>query len=122
VCVYIANVTRRTGASTFQNEVYLQNHATGTRDLMWSYPFDWPDKATSELFWWGPIFETFPDPGAAYALTNPVGFDRTVVVQDGLAYTLTDQNSAMSLPAGNGLQEIYRSVGTNSGLVCNSVS
>jgi hypothetical protein len=121
VCAYIANITRQTGANTFQNEVYLQNHATGTRDLMWSYPFEWPDKPTAERFWWGPIFETFPDPGAVFTLTNPVGFDRTMVVQDGLAHTLTDENSSLSLPAGNGLQEIYRLIGTNGGLVCGSV-
>ena len=85
---------------------------------MWSYPFDWPAKDTAEEFWWGPIFETFPDPGAQYVLANPVGFDGTIVVQDGVAYQLSDQNSTMTIPSGNGLREIYRSVGTNSGLVC----
>jgi hypothetical protein len=72
------------------------------------------------MFWWGPIFETFPDPGAIYTLANPVGFDRTTLIQDGRAYTLTNQNSSLSLPAGDGLREIYRSIDTNGGLVCGS--
>ena len=50
VCIYIANITRCTGATSFQNEVYLLNHLTGTRDLMWSYQFDWADKPTSDSF------------------------------------------------------------------------
>jgi hypothetical protein len=120
VCIYIANITRQTKGSAFQNDVYLQNHMTGTRDLIWSYPFDWPDKATSDSFWWGPIFETFPDPGALYALANPVGFDQTTVIQDGAVHTLSDQNSSLSPPANNGLEEIYRSTGTNGGLVCDT--
>jgi hypothetical protein len=33
---------------------------------------------------------------------------------------LSDQNSSLSLPAGNGLDEVYRSIGTNSGMVCDS--
>jgi hypothetical protein len=120
VCLYVVNVTRQISGSSFQNEVYLQNHLTGTRDLKWSYAFDWPDKATATEFWWGPIFETFPLPGAQYSLQNPVGFDQALVVQDGIQYQLTAQDSTLTLPTANGLQEVYRSVGTNSGLVCAS--
>jgi len=118
VCLYIVNLTRRMKGNSFQNEIYLHNHTIGTRDLVWSYPFDWPAKETTEEFWWGPIFETFPDPGAQYVLANPVGFDGTIIVQDGVEYQLSDRNSTMTIPSGNGLREIYRSVGANSGLVC----
>jgi len=118
VCVYIANLTRQLPSGSYQNEVYLHNHFTGTRDLMWSFQFEWPTKSTDQAFWWGPIFETFPDPGAQYALGSPLGFDETVVVQDGIQYQLTDQDSTMTVPNGNGLSEVYRSQGTNSGLVC----
>jgi hypothetical protein len=119
VCIYIANVTRQTNRGSFQNEVYLQNHLTGTRDLVWSYSFDWPDKDTVAEFWWGPIFETFPNPGAQYSLTNPVGFDQTVIVQDGVQYTLTDGNSSVTTPSDDGLSVIYRS--GNHGMVCGLV-
>lgn len=120
VCVYIANITRLLSSGSFQNEIYLHNHVTGTRDLMWSFTFDWPTKATDDAFWWGPIFETFPDPGAQYALGSPLGFDETIVVQDGIQYQLTNQDSTMTVPAGNGLTEVYQSQGTNSGLVCSA--
>jgi hypothetical protein len=118
VCVYIVNLTRRLDANSFQNEVYLHNHSSGTRDLMWSYAFEWPTKMTDGPFFWGPIFETFPDPGAQYALGAPLGFDQTLVVQDGIQYQLTDRNSSMTIPVGNGLSEIYRSQTSNSGLIC----
>jgi len=119
VCVYIVNVTRRTNGNAFQNEVYLHNHASGTRDLVWSYAFDWPDITATKPFWWGPIFETFPDPGSPqYQLSNPVGFDNAVVVQDGIQYQLTNENSTMTQPTANGLREIYTSANSNSGLVC----
>jgi hypothetical protein len=120
VCISIANVTRRTNGDWFQNEVYLQNNLSGTRDLIWSYAFPWPDKdqPNSKGLWWGPIFETFLNPGAQYALQYPVGFDHALLVQDGKEYQLTDQNSTLNLPGGNGLREIYRSRGANSGLVC----
>lgn len=120
VCVYIANITRRLPTGAYQNEVYLHNHVTGTRDQMWSFRFDWPTKATDQSFWWGPIFETFPDPGAQYALGSPLGFDQTVIVQDGVQYQLTNQDSTMTLPVGNGLSEVYRSQDSNSGLVCSA--
>src|SRR6266403_2036138 len=97
VCVHIVNVTRRTNGNSFQNEVYLHNHTTGMRDLVWSYAFDWPDKNATEAFWWGPIFETFPDPGAQYSLANPLGFDKTLVVQDGVEYQIVDQDSTMTM-------------------------
>jgi len=118
VCVYVVNVTRRTNGNSFTNEVYLHNHASGTRDLMWSYAFDWPDKSSTGAFWWGPIFETFPNPGARYVLANPVGFDGALLVQDGAEYQMNDQNSTMTLPQNNGLVEVYRPAGSNSGLVC----
>jgi hypothetical protein len=118
VCLYIVNVTRRVNINSFHNEVYLHNRTTGTRDLVWSYPFDWPDKGTTQAFWWGPIFETFPEPGAQYALANPLGFNGTLILQDGMEYQLIDQNSTMTIPSGNGLRDIYRSPGSNSGLVC----
>jgi hypothetical protein len=118
-CIYVVNVTTRVNGDSFQNEVYLQNHLTGTRDLVWSYSFDWPDKDNAQPFWWGPIFETFPSPGSPqYRLTNPVGFDQALIVQDGSEYQLTDAESTLTLPSGNGLHEIYRSRGLNAGLVC----
>lgn len=122
VCVYIANITRRLPSGSYQNEVYLYNHVSGTRDLMWSFGFEWPTKATDEPFWWGPIFETFPNPGAQYALASPLGFDQTIVIQDGVQYQMTDQDSTMTVPSGNGLAEVYRSQSTNSGLVCSQSS
>ena len=118
LCVYIANVTRKLSSGSYQNEIYLYNHMSGTRDLMWSFGFDWPTKATDDPFWWGPIFETFPDPGAQYALASPLGFDQTIIVQDGVQYQMTDQDSTMTMPSGNGLAEVYRSQSANSGLVC----
>jgi len=117
-CVYIANITRRLPSGSYQNEVYLYNNASGTRDLMWSFGFPWPTKATDDPFWWGPIFETFPDPGAQYELASPLGFDQTIVIQDGIQYQMTDQDSTLTVPSGNGLAEVYRSHSTNSGLVC----
>jgi hypothetical protein len=122
VCVYIANVTRRTDSNQFQNEVYLQNNVSGTLDLMWSYAFLWPDKdqPNSKDLWWGPIFETYPNPGAQFALQSPVGFDQAVLMQDGNQYQLTDQDCTLTLPNGNGLRAIYRSPGKNSGLLCSS--
>jgi hypothetical protein len=114
------NVTRRVNGTSFQNEVYLQNNATGSRDLIWSYPFEWPDKDTAQPFWWGPIFETFPNPGSPqYRLASPVGFDQALVVQDGIKYQLTGEDNTLTSPSGNGLREIYRSDGLNAGLVCN---
>jgi hypothetical protein len=118
-CVYIVNATRRINGNSFQNDVYLHNNASGTRDLIWSYAFDWPDKNAASPFWWGPIFETFPQPGSPqYTLRNPVGFDAALIVQDDFQFQLTESNSTLTTPSGNGLRVIYRSLGANSGLVC----
>jgi hypothetical protein len=117
-CLYIVNVTRQVNGMSFQNEIYLQNHRLGTRDLMWSYQFEWSDKDSTPAFWWGPIFETFPNPGAQYALATPLGFNESLIVQDGIEYQLVDQNSTMTFPSNDGLNEVFRSYGTNSGLIC----
>ena len=116
--LYVISATRRVAGDTWVNEVYLHNHRLGVRDRVWSYQFAWPTKATDKSFWWGPIFETFPD-NADYGTTNLLGFLETLVVQDGVEYQLTDQNSRLVTPGGNGLDLIYRSSGYNTALICN---
>jgi hypothetical protein len=116
--IYVVSATRRVSGDTWVNEVYLHNHRLGVRDRVWRYQFAWPTKATDKSFWWGPIFETFPD-NANYGATNLLGFLETLVVQDGVEYQLTDQNSRLVTPGGNGLDLIYRSSGHNTALICN---
>lgn len=116
--MYVVSATRRVSGDEWVNEVYLHNHRLGVRDRVWSYRFTWSTKPTDKSFWWGPIFETFPD-NADYKTTNLLGFLETLVVQDGLEYQLTDGNSRLIAPGGNGLDVIYRSSGYNAALICN---
>ncbi len=116
--IYVVSATRRVSGDTWVNEVYLHNHRLGVRDRVWSYQFSWPTKPTDTGFWWGPIFETFPD-NADYKTTNLLGFLETLVVQDGRQIQLTDQNSRLVTPSGHGLDLIYRSSGYNASLICN---
>lgn len=115
--IYVVSLTRRVSGDTWVNEVYLHNHKLGVRDRVWSYQFSWPTKSSDKDFWWGPIFEVFPD-NADYGSTNLLGFLETLVVQDGVEYQLTDRNSKLVAPSGNGLNVVYQSRGNNSALIC----
>lgn len=110
--LYIVNSTRRAG-DAWVNEVYLHNHQTGMRDRVWQHSFTWPSEQTDAPFWWGPIFETFPD-DAAYETAPPLGFADALMVQDGATRKLTVADSELKAPA-NGLQLLWQE--SNSGLI-----
>jgi hypothetical protein len=115
--LYIVNSTRRVAGDNWTNEVYLHNRQSGTHDLIWKYDFSWPTQPTDGTFFWGPIFEVFPN-DADYSGSNLIGFDQTLLVQDGYEEQLIDQNSALIPPPDNGLTVMYRTRDTNSGLIC----
>jgi len=111
--ISVSNSTRWDGANWI-NEVYLHNHSTGIRDQIWQNSFTWPTKATDDNFWWGPIFETFPD-NAQYTSAPPLGFAEAMLVQDGLQRQLTPEDSDLTEPVCNGFVTIWKT--PNSGLV-----
>lgn len=115
--VYVISSTERTSGDTWRNDVYLHNHARGVRDRVWTHTFEWPSQSTDDPYWWGPIFETFPET-TNFGATNLLGYLDTLLVQDGMQYQLTDANSQVVIPTGNGLNVVYRSQGTNAALVC----
>lgn len=115
--VYVVSTTTHVDGTTWRNDVYLQNHVHGVRDRVWTNTFDWPTVQTDALFWWGPIFEVFPN-DADYGTTSPLGFLETTMIQDGIEYRLTDDDSTLRSPTGNGWDVLYRSLTDNSGLVC----
>jgi hypothetical protein len=109
----ITNVTRRSG-NAWVNEVYLHNHATGLRDRVWQHSFQWPTKDTDDLYWWGPIFETFPK-DAFYNTAPALGFTDAMLVQDGVTHKLLPDDSTMKLPSNDGLVVLWKV--DNSGLI-----
>lgn len=90
--LYVVNITRKVGQNKWQNEVYLHNKTTGTRDRVWQYRFDWalPTDPAQKYMHWGPIVETFAQ---EYGETNYVGFAQSLMVQDGSEHQLDDSNS-----------------------------
>lgn len=115
--LYVVSATTHVNGTTWRNDVYLQNHVQGVRDRVWTNTFEWPTVASDPLFWWGPIFEVFPD-NADYGTTNPLGFLDATIIQDGIEYRLTDDDSVLYPPNGNGWDVLYRSSADNSALVC----
>jgi hypothetical protein len=90
--LYTINATYWLGDNHWRNDIYLHNRETATRDLVWSYDFQWTpqDEKEKNAHWWGPILETF---ATDYGETNNVGFAEALLVQDGWERVLVDTNS-----------------------------
>jgi hypothetical protein len=114
----ITNSTRNAG-DAWINEVFLHNNTTGERERVWQYAYQWPTKATDPDFWWGPIFETFPD-DAQYASAPALGFADAILLQDGIVHSLDSSDSSLSEPTDHGLITLWET--PNSGLIASGVS
>ena len=109
----IFNSTRVDGP-TWTNEVFLYHRASGERERLWQYSFAWPTKGADPDYWWGPIFETFPD-DAQYATAPILGFTDAVVLQDQIVRNLNNLDSQLSEPTSHGLETLWEQ--SNSGLI-----
>ena len=115
--IRILNQTSRLDGDVWSNDVFLGNQVRGVNDHVWHYEYQWPQKQRDELLWWGPMLEAFPDE-ADFGATPLLGFLDTVLTQDGARRVLDSSNSILTLPTSNGLESVYHTLDTNSGMLC----